>query len=653
MGDRRLAAIMFTDIANYTALGQRNEALSLDVVEKQRDLIRAVLSKYGGEEVKTMGDAFLIRFPNALDAVRCAYDIQRTVREFNVSVPDGGRIHLRVGIHLGDVVVEDGGDISGDAVNVASRIEAFADDGGVCLSRQVYDQVHNKFGLPMRSIGAKTLKNVVLPVDLYRMEMPWMEEQAVQRSPRPDTKKRVAVLPLANFSSRKSDGYLADGMTEELISSVSSIPGLTVISRTSAMSYRGTKKNVKDIGAELEVGTILEGSVRKAGARLRIAVQLVDVATQANLWSQVYDRDFGDIFAVQSEIAKEVGRLLEARILPRATTTRLERKQTKNAEAYTKYLKGRQHWRERTKQGNDKAVRSLTEAVKLDPRFALAYSALADCYHVYGNYGWWLPRESSPKAKENALKAIKLDPGLAEAHTSLAAVIGPFEHDWAGAEAELMRAIELNPSYALAHQWYSLQLWYRGRLEESYREIQSAIRLDPLSRVIRANLGWNLMTLGRLKEATEHLENMIESEPGYPLAHYNLAWTLYLDSRMEDAIQEMRRAVSVSDGDSTHRCNLACLLGLAGRYKEAGGLIAKVELAARSIYIDKGQIAFALFGVREVDSAFASLEASYRDGSDSIYLFRSAPWFAEWREDARWKTIDEGLGLARSPTEAA
>jgi len=644
-GERKLAAIMFTDIPGYTELGQRNEMLSLDVLEKQRNLIRPVLSRHKGKEVKTIGDGFLVKFPNALDAVRCAYDIQKTIREFNISAPGDERIHLRVGLHLGDVVEREG-DISGDAVNIASRIEAFADDGGVCLTRQVYDQVHNKFGLPIRSIGAKALKNVVHPVDLYRMEMPWAKEGPVRQPPRLET-KRIAILPLANFSSGKSDEYLANGMTEELISAVSSISGLTVISRTSAMSYRGTNKNVKEIGAELKVGTVLEGSVRKAGNRLRIAVQVVDVATQANLWTQSYDRDFGDIFAVQSEIAREVGRLLEVRIMP-GVTTRLERTPTKNTEAYTRYLKGRQLWRERTKEGNDKAVRYLMEAVRSDSRFALAYSALADCYHVYGNYGWWPPRESFLKAKENALTAIELDYGLAEAHTSLAAVKGPFEHDWTSAEAELTRAIELNPSYALAHQWYSLQLWYRGRLEQSYKEIKSASHLDPLSRVIRANLGWTLMALGRLSEASEHLENLIESEPAYPLAHYNLAWVLYLDSRREDAIREMRKAMALSKGDTISKCDLACMLGLAGRSREAKELISEVKQAAQSNYVDKVRIAFALFGIRKADDAFASLEAGYRDGSESVYHFRVAPWFAKWREDPRWKTIDQNLGFAEA-----
>jgi adenylate cyclase len=641
-GERKLAAIMFTDIADFTVLGQKNEALALTLVEKHRRLIRPVLTRHGGKEVKTMGDSFLVNFPNALDAVRCAYDIQKTLRKFNFTVSGDKRLNVRIGLHLGDVV-EQRGDISGDAVNVASRIEGLADIGGVCLTRQVYDQVQNKFELPLESIGMKALKNVKVPVELFRMKMPWREEKATP--PSQSNKKRIVILPLANFSSRKSDEYLADGMTEELISAVSAVKGLSVISRTSAMSYRGTSKSVGQIGAELDVGTVLEGSVRKAGKRLRIAVQLIDVATQANVWGESYDRDFDDILLVQSEIARQVGQALEVR-MSASVGKQLRRERVGNVEAYTTYLKGRQSWRERTREGNDRAVAYLEEALKLDPTLALAYAALADCYHVYGNYGWWVPREAAPRAKENALKAIDLDPSLAEPHASLAAVKGPYEHDWKGAEAELKRAMDLNPSYAIAHQWYSLQLWYRGRPEHSYQEMMAARNLDPLSRTISANLGWALMAIGRLKESAEHLEKLIESEPAYPVAHFNLAWTYFLDSKADDAIREMRSAVEFSDGDAIHRCDLALMLGLTGRREEALALIAKLKSASKAEYVEKGRIAFALFGVGKVDEGFTYLRAAYRDGSDSLYSFKRLPCFAKWRRDPRWKTIDSKLGFA-------
>ena len=278
---RRLAAIMFTDMVGYTALGQRNESLSLALVEEQRKLIRPILARHNGREVKTIGDAFLVEFLSALDAVRCAYDIQRAVREFNISLPEERRVHLRVGVHLGDVV-ESGGDISGDAVNVASRIEPLAEDGGVCVTRQVYDHVQNKFELKLASLGVKPLKNVNTPIEVYKMMMPWEAEKSTP-SPQLD-KKRIAVLSFANMSQDPADGYFADGMTEELITSLSAVRELTVIARTSIMKYKGSQKGASEVGRELNAGTLIEGSVRKAGNRVRITAQLIDTSTEGHLW---------------------------------------------------------------------------------------------------------------------------------------------------------------------------------------------------------------------------------------------------------------------------------------------------------------------------------------------------------------------------------
>ncbi len=284
-GERKLAAIMFTDMTGYTVLGQRNESLSLALLEEQRKLIRPILTRHNGREVKTIGDAFLVEFPSGLDGVRCAYDIQRAVREFNISLRQENRVHLRVGIHLGDVV-EYQGDISGDAVNVASRIESLADDGGVCLTRQVYDQVNNKFELRLESLGLQQLKNVNVPIEIFKMIMPWTTTGYSETATKVFDKRRIAVLPFANISPDPENEYFADGMTEELISTMSRIGGLKVIARTSVMGYKGGQKKIAEIAKELEVGSVLEGSVRKAGDKLRITVQLIDSASSDHVWAE-------------------------------------------------------------------------------------------------------------------------------------------------------------------------------------------------------------------------------------------------------------------------------------------------------------------------------------------------------------------------------
>jgi adenylate cyclase len=266
---------MFTDIVGYTALGQRNELLSLALVDEQRRIIRPLLARHYGREVKTMGDAFLVEFPNAIDAVRCGYDIQRAIREFNFSLTDEKRVHLRIGVHVGEVV-ESQGDISGDAVNVASRIEPFADDGGICITRQVHDHVKNKIDLQMTSLGSKSLKNVEEPVELYKIVMPWRSETPGWMSQL--DAKRLAVMPFVNMSTDPSDAYFADGLTEELISTISNIHELTVISRTSVMKYKGGSATAGEIGQALKVGSIIEGSVRKSGNKARISAKLIDVS---------------------------------------------------------------------------------------------------------------------------------------------------------------------------------------------------------------------------------------------------------------------------------------------------------------------------------------------------------------------------------------
>src|SRR5712692_3472833 len=386
---RKLAAIMFTDMAGYTALGQKNESLSLALVEEQRKLLRAVFSRHNGREVKTMGDGFLVEFSNAMDAVRCAYDVQRASREFNISQPGDQRITIRIGLHLGDVV-ESQGDISGDAVNIASRIQSLAENGGICLTRQVYDQVQNKFDLPLRSLGSRSLKNVSSPLELYKMVLPWEKEEKSTAAHLDSS--RVAVLPFANMSPDPGDSYFADGITEEIISTLSGVSGLNVISRTSIMGYKGTTKRVKEIGGELEAGSVLEGSFRKAGNQIRVTAQLIDVRDDRHVWAHSYDRNLDDVFGVQTDIAKQVSDALRVKILA-PEIDRIDKKPTESTKAYTLYLLGRHHLNRRSIEEIQKAEEYFADAVREDRGFALGYVGLADANQLLA-FNWHIEAEA-------------------------------------------------------------------------------------------------------------------------------------------------------------------------------------------------------------------------------------------------------------------
>ncbi|MEM3638367.1 MAG: adenylate/guanylate cyclase domain-containing protein [Conexivisphaerales archaeon] len=378
---KKPVAIMFTDMVGYTYLGQTNESISIDLLNKQRSLLGPIITEHNGSEVKTIGDAFLVQFASALDAVKCAYEIQSTLKEVNSSEPSERRINLRIGLHIGDVI-QSQGDIYGDAVNVTSRIEPLADTGGVCLSRQMYEQVKNKVRFNFKSLGLKSLKDVKEPLEIFKIVMPWEEAKDTNSSIDP---RRIAVLPFTNISPDSADSYFADGTTEELITTLSTISGLRVISRTSVMSYKNTSKKLSEIADELKVGTVLEGSVRKTGKRIRITVQLIDAKSDEHIWSTTY-RELSDILEVQGSVANEIAKALEVKL------TKEEKKVTSKVKttdpyAYQLYLAGMQlPSAGRSETDIRKAIKFFTDSINQDPEFADAFAGLASAYETLGHH---------------------------------------------------------------------------------------------------------------------------------------------------------------------------------------------------------------------------------------------------------------------------
>jgi len=627
-------------MVGYTTLGQRNESLSLALVEEQRKLIRPILNRHRGREIKTMGDAFLVEFPSALDAVKCAYDIQRTAREYNISAPVEPRIHLRIGIHLGDVTESDG-DISGDTVNVASRIEALAEDGGVCLTRQVYDHVQNKFQLPLLSLGVRPLKNVDAAIEVYKMVMPWDEEKIV--ASKQFDKRRIAVLPFSNISPDSADEYFVDGMTEELIATMSRIGGLKVIARTSVMGYKGGQKKIGEVAKELEVGSVLEGSVRKAGDRLRITVQLIDSLTSEHVWAESYDRELKDVFAIQSEISKTVAEELKVQLLSQERAM-IERKQTVNPEAYALYLKGRYYWNERTREDIAKAIKYFEHAIRIDPQFAPSYSGLADCYSIITDYFWMAPHRTSKLARDFSMKALELDNDLAEAHASLALTQMNYFWDFGSAERELKRAIELRPNYAPAHHWRAIMLFYQKRFGEAYEQEKRAISIDPYSRVINNLMAGLLAILGKKDEAMERYHQIFETYPDSGSVHgWKAAVHAWL-SEYDLAIEEAKRAFDL-DKNPSLESTLAWVYAVAGKNDEAQGILDQMMSRVAKEYVSPVWIGLVELALNRSDEGFRWLEKGLAERDSSLLYFACLPWFKEYRQDPKWEKIEAHMGL--------
>ncbi len=647
--ERRLAAIMFTDMVGYTALGQRDESLSLALVETQRKVLEPVLARHGGRVVKTMGDAFLVEFTSALEAARCAYEVQRSVREFNMALSIENRIHLRIGIHLGDVVEREG-DIFGDAVNIASRIEPLAEEGGVCLTQQVYDQVRNKLNIQLESNGKTGLKNVSEAVEVYRMVMPWNEPEVTM--PVLLDKNRIVVLPFASMGPDLDDEYFADGLTEELISELSQVGGLEVIARTSAMNYKKKEKSISQIGKELNVGTAVEGSVRKAGKKIRVTAQLINANTEGHLWSSSYDRELEDIFAIQSDIASKIVEALRMRFGPNHSPAG---KRPENIEAYTLWLKGQFQWNKMNEEGIMGSLGLFKEAIEVDPSYARGYAGLADAYHAAVDFGFMDKVDGLLKSMEAATKSLELDDGLAEAHAALGDIMF---HTMRYEEAlrENRRAIELDPSCASAHQRYSLCLDNMGRPKDALDEIEKAHELDPLSPLISLTVGLMNMDNKRLDEAIAVFDKMVESEPTNAEPYWGRALCFMSRRMKEEAYSNWEAYQRLTRNEQDWKVKLAFLYGWFGERERALTLINELirKGGTHGMWGSwESWIAACYAVLGDPEEFFRWIDKSLSEkGMIWLGSLRFSPFYDKVRADPRFPEIFKKLGIPYQASSA-
>ena len=608
---RRLSAIMFTDMVGYSALTQKNEALALELLEEHRKIVRPFFPKYDGREIETAGDSFFVEFNSAVEATNCAIEIQSALHERNKTQAELRQIRLRIGLHIGDVVYVDN-HVHGDGVNIAARMEPLASPGGICISEDVARQIRNKVPYPVVKLGAEKLKNISMPMDIYCINLPWLSQQrAIKKSSsrkikivypisglailliagwffffkKPMNKvesnfgSRLAVLPLKNISTNPDDEYFADGMTEELISTLSKISGLNVIARTSVMKYKVTNKDISEIGKELMVNTILEGSVRKIENQARILVTLIDASKQEQIWSKEYDRDLKDIFMIQSEIAQNVADELKIRLIS-SEKDQLKKYATNDPVALQEYRIGNSFLNQRTPQGIHSALAYFEKAIALDPHFALAYTNLAYCYTLIGVAGYGnIGREvAETKAKEAVMKALDIDSTLAEAHAALGYIKFRIDWDWEGAEKELKKAIALKPGYATAHEWYALYLAIMARFDEALKEMKKAYELDPLSTNVNTGLARIYQFRNETDLALYQVGKTLALDSNYAEAYFTAAMTYFKRKEFEKALPNLKKAIALANRRPVMLGMLGATYVKLGKIEEAKQLLAEFKM---------------------------------------------------------------------------
>jgi len=655
---RRLAAIMFTDMVGYSSRAQADEAAALALLDRHNRLLRPIFSKFHGHEVKTVGDAFVVVFESALEATRCALDVQRMLHYYNLRAPESWKIRIRIGVHVGDVV-QTGGDVLGDSVNIAARIVALAGPEGICLTQQVYDQVANKAGASFAKMPPVSLKNLRASGSIYRVVPVWEEPSPSRPKASASRNRLIAVLPLASISPDPQDGYFADGLTDELISELSQVRGLSVIARTSVAPYKTAPKSIAEVARELGVDTVVEGSVRKSGSQVRISLTLVDAETQRHLWTHRYDREVDDVFAVQEDIAKRTSKALRLEIdktdrseerVPSVPNPRFGTITT--GEAYDHYLRGLVAASNLHELGHEEAVRHFELATQLDPSLAEAFAAWANLYVTIA--GDFVPmREVIPGARELARKALEISPDLSEAHCALGNIALQFDHDWEVAETEFTNAIALNSSNVAAFRFYGMLLRTLGRYDEAKQVLRRAIQLDPG--------GSDQMSLALVEILSGNIDvgvRMAEEAGGHhhpaSLGHQSHLGLVYLRAgRQADAL---KMADAAWDGASdSEKFDSALLNALVGRPDAARRVADEVERGEVKSYTSAAHLAMLYSALGERGRALDLLEQDFREGDAVLWLYYRDVFFDLIRDDPRFVALlrEYRLPVGPVPNDAA
>ena|SRR5713101_1417335 len=679
--------VLFIDIVGYSKLLINEQS---EQIQKLKEIVRGTeqfrLAEAEGKLLRlSTGDGGALVFRTSPEVpVLCALEISKELKNH----PE---LHVRMGIHSGPVNeitdLNEQANIAGAGINVAQRVMDCGDAGHILVSKHVAEDLEQyprwrpylhdlgecevKHGTRIGVVNLYTDEagNAQLPKKFQALKkrgtrVRWtaiagallalavivggiaMFSRYRVRSTLAAPEKSIAVMPFENLSENKANAYFADGIQEEILTRLAKIADLKVISRSSTQRFRSAPEDLRQIAQQLGVANILEGSVQKTADQVRVNVQLINAATDTHLWADTYDRKLTDIFAVESEIAKTIADILQAKLTGSEQHV-IAARPTASTEAHQLYLKGRFFWNKRT--GNDlkKSIDYFQQAIAADPNYALAYAGIADAYVLLPGYSAGTPRDCYPKAKAAAKKALELDETLAEAHTTLAMAIWLYDFDSSQATREFQRAIELNPNYATAHHWFSLGLASLGRFDDAIAEGKRAVELDPLSLVINADLGADYYLARRYDEAIAQQRKTLEMDPGFYYAHFILGEALAAKGAFEQAIEEYRKAHALDD-DPWVLGLLGHAYASSGNKTEALKILDQLKELSTQRYVSAYSFAILYLGLGEKQEALRWLEQSYQDraGSDIAWI-RVYSLLDPLRGDPRFEALAEKIVPAR------
>jgi adenylate cyclase len=578
--ERRLSAILAADVVGYSRLMGANEVGTLTSLKGHRaDLIDPTIAGHQGRIVKLTGDGMLVEFPSVVSAVECAAEVQREMRERNADIPEDRRIEFRIGINLGDVIVDDD-DIFGDGVNVASRLESVAKPGGVAVSASVRENVGNKLDLVFEDMGDQALKNIEFPVRAFNVVLGDSAQpkgaNAAEAEVSDADKPSIAVLPFNNMSGDAEQEYFSDGISEDIITDLSKISGLFVIGRNTSFGYKGMSPHLQTVASDLGVKFLLEGSVRKAGQRVRVNAQLIDGSNGGHVWADRYDRDLTDIFAIQDEITQSIVEQLKIRLLPKEKKA-ITQAPTANVEAYNYYLKGRQFSHNFTKSFLFLAREMFAKAVEVDPNYARAYAGMASCNSRLKT--WHKVPIDPNEILSIAAKALELDPNLAEAYAAQGESLNASGRK-DDAESAFERALDLDPNLFEGHLFYARFNVVQGKLEQAAEHYVRALEIQPDDCQAPLLLEQVLRSLGRRDEGIPYLrmgvkraEAAMELHPESSRPAQLGACALAMLGEKEKAQKWLERVMIIDPDDNGARYNAACTYVLLGEPDRAIDLL--------------------------------------------------------------------------------